>query len=83
MKSTHSTEYIQALAALVSERKERQIPQTELAQKLGKPQSFVSKFEGRERRLDVVEFIAICRAMGANPVTVLRKAGLVTDDDLP
>ncbi len=82
MKSTHSKEYQQALAALISARKDRQILQTELAQQLGKPQSFVSKFEGRERRLDVVEFIAVCRAMKVNPVTMLRQAGLITDDDV-
>lgn len=82
MKSTHTEEYQQALAALISARKERQILQTDLAQRLGKPQSFVSKFECRERRLDIVEFIEVCRAMGANPVTVLRDAGLITEDDI-
>lgn len=82
MKSTHTEEYQQALAALISARKERQILQTDLAQRLGKPQSFVSKFECRERRLDIVEFIEVCRAMGANPVTVLRAAGLITEDDI-
>ena len=81
MKSTHSKEYGQAVEALVSARKERQILQTELARRLGKPQSFVSKFESRERRLDISEFVAICRAMGISPVTVLRHAGLVGDGD--
>jgi ribosome-binding protein aMBF1 (putative translation factor) len=37
--------------------------QTELAKKLGRPQSFVSKYESGERRLDLVELHQICRAM--------------------
>lgn len=82
MKSTHTKEYQQALIALVSARKDRNILQTDLAQKLGKPQSFVSKYEGRERRLDIAEFIDICRALGANPVAVLRQSGLISDEDI-
>ena len=35
----------------------------ELAARLSKPQSFIAKYEAGERRIDVVEFIAICRAM--------------------
>ncbi len=82
MKSTHSPEYQQAVAALISARKERQILQTDLAERLGKPQSYVSKFERRERRLDIVEFIEVCRAMGANPVTILSNAELITEDEI-
>lgn len=82
MKSTHSQEYGRVIAALVSARKERQILQADLARKLGKPQSFVSKYEGRERRLDISEFIDVCRAMGVNPVALLSQAGLITDDDI-
>ena len=82
MKSTHSPEYQQAVAALISARKERQILQTDLAERLGKPQSYVSKFERRERRLDIVEFIEVCRAMEANPLTILRNAELITEDEI-
>ncbi|MCR6628905.1 MAG: helix-turn-helix domain-containing protein [Magnetospirillum sp.] len=81
MKSTHTQAYIQAIAALISARKERRVLQADLALKLNKPQSFVSKYEARERRLDVVEFFEVCRAIGANPVAVLRQAGLLTDED--
>lgn len=82
MKSTHSQNYAQVIAALTAARKDRQILQADLAEKLGKPQSFVSKYEGRERRLDISEFIDVCRAMGVNPVTLLSLAGLITDDDV-
>ena len=37
--------------------------QQQLADRLGKPQSFISKYEGGERRIDVIEFIAIPEAL--------------------
>ncbi len=37
--------------------------QAELAMLLEKPQSFVSKYENGERRLDVIEFITVCRVL--------------------
>jgi transcriptional regulator with XRE-family HTH domain len=46
--------------------------QQALAKKLGRPQSFIAKYEGGERRIDLVEFIAIARALGADPVKLFR-----------
>ncbi|WP_271597548.1 transcriptional regulator [Bradyrhizobium sp. CCBAU 45384] len=40
--------------------------------KLRKPQSFVAKYEGGERRLDVVEFITIAEALGADPLKLFN-----------
>ena len=48
-------------------RRARGLTQTELAGRLGKPQSYVAKYETGERRLDVVEFARIARAMRADP----------------
>lgn len=45
---------------------------------LGRPQSFVSKYEGGERRLDVIEFIEVCEALKAKPqaiINALKKGG--------
>ena len=39
------------------------LTQQQLADKLGKPQSFVAKYEGGERRLDVIELSNICDAL--------------------
>ncbi|MGE0769303.1 MAG: XRE family transcriptional regulator, partial [Hyphomicrobiaceae bacterium] len=36
------------------------------------PQSFVAKVEGGERRLDVLEFLDVVDAIGADPVRTLR-----------
>ncbi|MDB5701482.1 MAG: hypothetical protein JWL66_1681 [Sphingomonadales bacterium] len=41
--------------------------QTELARRLSKPQSFVSKIENSERRVDIIEFCAIARALEIDP----------------
>jgi transcriptional regulator with XRE-family HTH domain len=71
-KSLKSPEYGRLIAMLVAVREAADIRQHALAKKLGRPQSFVAKYEGGERRLDVIEFIAIARALGADPVKLLR-----------
>lgn len=53
-------------------RKDSGITQQELARRLGKPQSYVSKAEMGERRLDVVEFLQFMRAIEGEPLAVLR-----------
>lgn len=55
--------------------------QIELAQKLNKPQSFVSKFECGERRLDVIEFLTIMDALGVDPLAVLAEAAKALHDN--
>lgn len=57
---------------LVDSRLRRGLSQASLATRLGKPQSFVSKYETGERRLDVVEFATICRALEEDPIAVFR-----------
>jgi len=53
-------------------REARGITQQELARRLGKPQSYVSKAEMGERRLDVVEFLHFMRAIEGEPLALLR-----------
>jgi transcriptional regulator with XRE-family HTH domain len=72
-KTLHSADYARFLALLKASRKHAGIVQQELADKLGKPQSFVAKVEGGERRIDVIEFIAIAEAIGRDPVRLLRR----------
>jgi ribosome-binding protein aMBF1 (putative translation factor) len=66
--------YEECLTRLVEARKQAEVTQTELAAQLQRPQSFVAKYEGRERRLDVAEYLMIARALGADPYKVLRVA---------
>lgn len=52
------------LSLLRQVRQEAGLTQAKLAGLLGKPQSFVSKYESGERRLDVLELREICVAVG-------------------
>lgn len=60
-------------ALLVEARKRAGLTQYELAGRLKRPQSFVSKFERGERRLDVLEFHEVARALGIDPIRFLRR----------
>jgi transcriptional regulator with XRE-family HTH domain len=71
-KSLKSQEYERLVALLVAVRKTAGIRQQPLAKELGKPQSFVAKYEGGERRIDLIEFIAIALALEADPVKLFR-----------
>ncbi len=51
------------LQSLRQVRLDAQLTQAELSCKLNKPQSFVSKYEGGERRLDFYELYLICSAL--------------------
>jgi transcriptional regulator with XRE-family HTH domain len=63
-----------ALRDLLAETREASgIRQDKLAERLGRHQSFIAKYEAGERRIEVTEFIAIARAMNADPVALLRK----------
>jgi len=66
-KSVHSPDQAAFCELMIKARKAAGLTQHALALRLRKPQSFVAKYEGGERRLDVVEFIAIARALGADP----------------
>ncbi|MFA5592559.1 MAG: helix-turn-helix transcriptional regulator [Micavibrio sp.] len=63
-KSIHRREYKELLAALAAARKEAGLTQAELAKRLKKPQSYISKIENGERRLDVMELMEIARITG-------------------
>ncbi len=65
-RSIHTQQY-QLLCDLMMEARDGAgLTQTELAEKLGRPQSYVSKYEIGERRLDVVEFLEVMRALGVD-----------------
>ena len=57
MKSIYDEDYIEIITRLRIIRTSKNITQLDLANKMGKTQSFVSKIESCERRLDVIEFL--------------------------
>ena len=54
-------------ALLLQLRKERGFLQQDLAYKMRRTQTFVSKYEGGSRRLDVIELLDILKALDADP----------------
>ncbi len=72
-KSAFSRKHAQLRKLLVQARHDAGLTQVALAKKLGRPQSFVSKFERGERRLDVAEFLDIARALGIDPSTTIAE----------
>jgi transcriptional regulator with XRE-family HTH domain len=71
-KSVHSQGQTTFCELMVKARKSAGLTQHDLAKRLHKPQSFVAKYEGGERRVDVVEFIEICKAIEADPNKLLK-----------
>lgn len=49
------------------------LTQAQLAKRLSRPQSFVSKYESGERRLDILELRQVCRASGISTVSFLGR----------
>ena len=58
-KSVFTSAYRHFLDTLIQMRKSKKITQVQMAKELKKPQSYVSKYESGERRLDVIETLAI------------------------
>jgi transcriptional regulator with XRE-family HTH domain len=66
-KSVFTDAYADFLRALIAARKEAGVTQLELARRLGKVQPWISNVERGERRIDVIEFYAIARALKRDP----------------
>lgn len=66
---------------LVLARSRAALKQADVAQRLSKPQSFVSKYERGERRLDVIEFLAVCRVLQADAAEIIDKVQEVATAD--
>jgi transcriptional regulator with XRE-family HTH domain len=71
-KSVHSDGQSAFSQLMIGARKSAHLTQHQLAKRIHKPQSFVAKYEGGERRIDVVEFVTICQAIGADPAKILK-----------
>tara|TARA_R110002167_G_scaffold148524_2_gene341515 strand:- start:33395 stop:33649 length:255 start_codon:yes stop_codon:yes gene_type:complete len=61
------------LELLRETRKEAGLRQDDVADRLGRPQSFVSKYESGERRLDILELYDVCGALGVTLNDFMKK----------
>jgi len=64
MRSIHDPRYQDLIKKLIELRESKNVTQVELARRLNKPQSYVSKVEILERRLDVIELMDWLTALG-------------------
>ncbi|MDA7966267.1 helix-turn-helix transcriptional regulator [Ruegeria sp.] len=64
--TVHTQAYKDMLSTLISLRKESGLSQADLAERIGKPASFVGKYELGERRLDAVELLIILRELSTD-----------------
>jgi len=67
VKSFHTQEYADLIQGLIEARKSAGLTQQEVADALGKPQSYVAKIEGCERRLDIAEFVEYAHGLDREP----------------
>lgn len=72
-RSVFSERYRHLCHILVETRKAKGLTQTQVANRLARPQSFVSKYEKAERRLDVIEFLEVVSALGVEAQHLLAK----------
>lgn len=71
-KNPFAAEYEALRDMLIEARRKSGLTQAELAKAIGRPQSFVSKYEAGERRVDVIEFVRIATVLKVDPARLIR-----------
>lgn len=72
-KAIYTAEHRRLSALLRELREEADLRQADVAAALDVPQSFVSKYETGERRLDLIELRQVCEALGVTLIDLVRK----------
>ena len=71
-KSVFTQRYNRFRQLLIKARQSAGLTQSQLSSKLSRPQSYVSKYERGERRLDLIEFLEIAEALEVEPETFIK-----------
>lgn len=74
-KVLYSPEHTRLVQLLREVRREAGLTQLEVAGRLGRPMDYVSRMEGGQQRIDVIEWLRLLRAIGADPITFLQRLG--------
>lgn len=74
LSSIRSDLYCHMIELLIAARKDAGLTQAEVGARLNQRQTFVSKYELQERRLDAAEFVTVCRAIGVDARDLIRLA---------
>lgn len=72
LKTIYKKRYRKIIELLVTTRKQFLITQQQLADRIEKPQSYIAKIEKYERKLDVLEFIELCEALGVKASELIQ-----------
>jgi|RifCSPhighO2_02_1023873.scaffolds.fasta_scaffold00210_30 DNA-binding XRE family transcriptional regulator len=72
-RTIHSGGQLELCRVLIEMRKSLGITQEDLAERLGCQQSLIARLESGQRRLDVIEFVVVARALAASPTDLLAK----------
>ncbi len=72
-KSIFTGAHRHLVEVLTTARRDAGLTQAELARRIGKDQSYISIIEGAQRRVDVLEFYALARAMGRDPIELFAE----------
>lgn len=72
VKTIYQESYQAFIKELVLARKRSGLTQMQVAEKLAKPQSYIAKVEGADRKLDVMEFVELCQAINVDPTTLIK-----------
>lgn len=71
-KSIYTDRHRKLCDLLKTQRKAAGLTQTVVAERLSKPPSYVAKYEGGDRRLDVLEYLDVAAAIGFDPCKLIR-----------
>ncbi len=77
MEKKFTENQISFMKLMYEARKESGLTQNQVARLLHKNQSYISKYENGERRLDVLEFLELAHVMGFNPSEFITKLNRV------
>ena len=80
-RSIQTETYLRLRSAIKQARRDAGLTQQQLADVLDRPQSYIAKVEGGERRLDVVELIELCDGLAVDPAVLFGQI-LLSDSSL-
>jgi transcriptional regulator with XRE-family HTH domain len=72
-KTTFTSEYAEFCRLLIAAREAAGLSQHDLAKRLGTYRNFVSRYEMGQWRLDIIQVVRICNALGLEPVELMQQ----------
>ena len=77
-RGIHDSRYRWVIERLVDVRKRQGLSQEAVAERLGKPQQYVSRYETGERRLDIFEYLDAARVLSVDGLALAREGDAAT-----